>query len=111
MNKRIVKNAAALRALSRANKAVRNSMLSHASMDLVMTLVQLATDIIKGNIALSSVQLRQLRPYERLLKRFIASRTSLRERRAILQKGGFIGILLKPLLGLLGGALGSMGQR
>ena len=105
MNPRLKRNAPALNALAKARKPIQKTMLSNASKDLVLSLVRCASDIIKGNVSLTPRQLKQLMPYEKLLKKFVSSKTALVERRKILQKGGFVGLLLKPLLGLLGSVL------
>jgi hypothetical protein len=103
---RIKKNTEALKTLAKASKSIQKTLLTNASRDLVLTLVQCAKMIIKGNVQLTERQLRALRPYEQLLKRFIATRTPIDERRALLQQGGFIGMLLKPLIpALINGVL------
>ena len=71
MRARLARNAKAVEALGHANKQIRQIMMNRASRDLVLTLVECATDIIKGKISLTPNQLKELRPYEHMLKQFI----------------------------------------
>ena len=96
--------ATTLRALATASRSLRRSMIANADKQLVLTLVKAAREIIKGEIQLTPAQLRRLRPHERSLGDFISSK-SVKSRKKILQKGGFLGVLIGPLLKLATGAL------
>jgi hypothetical protein len=98
------RDAATLRALATASQTLQRSMIARADKRLVLTLVNAAKEIIKGNVKLSPTQLRRLRPYEKTLRELVTSK-SIKNRKKSLQTGGFIGVLLKPLLHLVGGAL------
>lgn len=102
MSKRLERNYAALQALYKANRAIQKSMIAHGSKDLILSLVECVTNIIRGNVKLTPSQLTQLRPYENQLKRFVRKKTSQKERKAILQRGGFLGTIIKPILTFLG---------
>lgn len=102
MSKRVERNLAALQALAKANRAVQKSMISHGSKDFILSLVECASNIIRGNVRLSPAQLRDLQPFEKHLRKFIQKKTSQKQRKSILQRGGFLGAIIKPLLGLLG---------
>ena len=97
-HKKIEKNAEALKTLSKASKSLQKTLLTNASQELVLTLVECAKLILKGDVELTQRQLNALRPYERMLKRFVGARTPLAEKRCLAQQGGFIGMLLKPLI-------------
>ena len=58
-----------------------------------------------GNIRMSQAQLNSLSRYQENIRKLVKRKTSLIEKVAIIQMGGFIGLLLKPLLGVLGGIL------
>lgn len=102
MSKRLERNYAALQALYKANRAIQKSMIAHGSKDFILSLVECVTNIIRGNAKLTPAQLNQLKPYERELKRFVRKKTSQKERKSILQKGGFLGSIVKPVLSFLG---------
>lgn len=100
-SKRIKRNLLAIQALARANQSLQKSMISNANKDFIESLVECAMNIIRGNVPLSSPEFRRLKRYHSLLKDLTKKRVSLKKRRNILQKGGFIGAFLKPLMSLL----------
>jgi hypothetical protein len=104
------RNARALRTLASASSSVRNAMISNADKDLIQTLVHAARDVINGHIKLKRSQLEALRRCEHSLHDFLTAK-DLRTRKRALQSGGFLGLLLRPLVGLLTGALFGGGQR
>jgi len=97
-NQNLQRNAVALHALAKANSNLRKTMVANSNKDFVLALVQIVRDIIKGNVQLTPSQLNRLRPYEILLRRFISAKSSINERKHLLQSGGFLGVLIKPLL-------------
>ena len=104
------RNATALRALATASVHARKTMISNADKELIQTLVHIAQDIINGKIKLTRSQLKRLRSCEHSLHTFVTSR-SLPTRKRALQTGGFLGLILRPLLGLLTGSLFGGGGR
>ena len=104
-------NASAIRALSLASKSIRKSMISNASKDFISSLVDAVKKILKGNVTLTRIQLRQLQPYERMLERFTASKTGLRSRKTLLQQGGFLGALLPTIIGILPDIINSFSNK
>ena len=94
--------------LEKSANATRRAVLYKASKDMVLALVELAKNIIKGNVDLTADQYRRLDARRVDVRTLAHPRTSMRNRKKILQKGGFIGLLLKPALGLLGGLLGGL---
>lgn len=108
---RLTKNAGAIRALAVADNTIRKAMISNASKELILTLVQCAQDIIKGQVTLTTHQLGRLKPYEQLLERFIASKVGTENKKQLLQRGGFLGALVRPLVAVLPQLLQSLGKR
>jgi len=101
MSQRLKRNFAALQALAKASKSIKRSMISNASKDLILSIVECATNVIRSNVDLSPTQYRALKRYRAELESLTKSRTSQSRRKEILQNGGFLGALLRPLLGLL----------
>jgi len=62
-------------------------------------------NVIKGNVPLTSRQMTELRRKRHDLRALSAKKTSLRTKRKILQKGGFLTALLPPILSVLGSLL------
>lgn len=73
----------------------------HASKDLILSLVECAENIIRGNVKLTPLQFRRLKRYRTELERLTKRKASQNNQKTLLQKGGFLGALLGPLLGLL----------
>ena len=110
----LAKNAPAIRALARADKDVQKALLSNASREFMCSLVTVINQVLKGKVSLTRAQLDKLRPYERQLKKFVSSKTPLKERRLLAQggrgqKGGFL-FALGKVLPLALKVLGSLGN-
>lgn len=102
MSKRVERNLEAIRTLSTASHTLRSSLIKSGSKDLVLALVECAENIVKGRVKLNKKQYKQLKRYAKQLKTFLKRNVSEKTRRGILvQKGGFLGALLRPILGLL----------
>ena len=108
---RLKRNAAAIIALNNASDAVKHAILADASRELVLSLVECARNIISGNVHLSPEQFTALGGYSKAIRSLITPSYSIASKKRILQKGGFLGLLLKPLLGALGGLIGGVTGR
>lgn len=64
-----------------------------------------AKNVIKGNVPLSDRQKTNLRRRKKDLRALSVKKTSLRKKRKILQKGGFLTALLPPVLSILSSLL------
>ena len=95
---RIRKHFTDLEYLARAKKAVRSRMLSRASTDLILAIVDVAKALINGEMQLTSKQLSAAKRRKTdILK--LASKGGIRQKRILLeQKGNLIGALLGPLV-------------
>lgn len=99
-----------IRHLATASQSVQKSSISRASRNLIKALCEGAINIIKGNIRLTQTQFRKLQPYQQEVRHLANSKLSIARKKKILtQNGGFLGLLLKPLAGILGGLLGGLG--
>lgn len=97
----IRKRARTLHTLCHMDEASRLAMLPRARKELVMTLVEAAKMILNGKVEISRPQLKQLHRYEKLLRSLISKKSNLETKRQLIQTGGFVGFLLKPLMGLV----------
>ena len=96
-----------LKLLCGAKPAVVKAVLKGASPDLLNALSECSLNILKGHVRLTPTQKRQLSRHRQSLRALAKKKTSGKKRKQILQKGGLLGALLKPALGLVGGLLGS----
>ena len=103
------RNLPMLKLLCGAKPAVIKAVLKGASPDLIDALSECSLNILKGHVRLTSAQKKRLKRYRQSLRALSKKKTSAKRRKQILQKGGFVGALLKPALGiLLGSALGGL---
>ena len=105
---RVRKYADTLRSLQAVDGATRNVVMKSAKTDLILALVDCARAIIGRKVPLTLAQQRAVVGKSDDIKRLVNPRVKDVERRTILQKGGFLGALLGPIVrallpALLGG--------
>lgn len=99
---RVYRNRKLLLELYKTTDLVRNTILSTARKDLIETLVECAQNLIKGNVSISATHYKELKKRKEDVRKFVSGKRSLKLRKEILQTGGFLGLILKPLLKLFG---------
>ena len=99
---------AVLDSVQHMSPTARRRFLANCPKDLLTCFSECALNILKGNVELSRSQLQKLRREKHNLRQLASKRTSLTKKRRILQKGGFIGSLLAPVLSLLAPVVGSL---
>jgi len=67
--------------------------------------VTVCQNVLKGNVPLTNAQMSKLRPRREDLHALSVKKTSLAKKRKIIQKGGFLSVLLAPALSVLAGLL------
>jgi len=81
---------------------LRNCFLLAHPVDCIS---ECAINILHGNVQLSAKQKTALRHNKQNLRRLSIKKTSLKKKRQIIQKGGFLGAIIAPILATLGGSL------
>ena len=56
-------------------------------------------NVLKGRVQLKTEEKRRLQKHKNNLRAFLQENTPLKKKKEIVQKGGFLGALLAPLLG------------
>ncbi len=102
---RLNRNKEALLSLQSASSSLRKIMLQNAKRDLVLALVEIAENIIKGNVKLTSVQLNGLKRKKKHVSVLVDPKRTENEKRKALQVGGFLPLLIGPIASLLGSVL------
>jgi len=97
-----------LRRIHHMGDRARCSVIKNCDKHLINCFCECSKNILKGNIPLKEPQLRKLRREKKNLRALALKKTSLKKKRKILQKGGFIGALLTPVLSILGNILGGV---
>jgi len=94
-----------LKRINRLAEKTKRQYVKKSSKDFLDCLSECAKNVLLGNVPLSSRQNAKLRHSKNDLRLLSDKKTSLRKKRQIVQKGGFLAALLPPVLSLLGGAL------
>ena len=108
MSQRLKKFAPYLRALHKARPKERKAFAKkHCSPEFLKCICECAKNVLVGNVALSPTHKRQLKRHKRLLRKLVLKKTSLKQKKNLIQRGGFLGALLGPIVKVLGGLFGA----
>ena len=100
-----------LKRIQKLGDRAKRKLIKECDKSLIDCFCECSKNILKGNVPLKETQLKKLRREKKNLRSLALKRTSLSKKRKILQKGGFIGALLPPILSITGGLLGGNGAR
>ena len=92
--------------MSRMSDKARRIVIRNCDVELINCFCECCKNILKGNVPLKSNQLTKLRRDKNNVRALALKKTSLRKKRKILQKGGFLGAILAPVLSVLTSLLG-----
>jgi hypothetical protein len=105
---RLKRNLAILEVLSKAPKKQREAIINTATKDQILCLCDCANNILLENINLSPTEIEKLRRYQHLV-RYLAENKNKRKLKKnkdyLVQSGGFLPVLLAPILGAVGSIL------
>lgn len=87
-----------LKRLSRMKDKERKKSIASGSRDFIQCICECVKNLIKGRIPMNACHMKLLARRKQSLRKLALKQTALSKRKEILQKGGFIGLLLKPLL-------------
>ena len=90
--------------LKDADPKLRRAILRHADDDVIKTINEIAYNTLKGNTKLSGKVKNSLNPYKKELRCLKCPKKTLKSKRKLLvQKGGFLPVLIGSILsGLIG---------
>lgn len=94
-----------LKRINKLGDRAKRQYLKKCNKEFVDCVSECAKNVLRGNVPLTTNQKAKLRRNQKNLRSLAIKRTSLKKRRQILQKGGFLAALLPPVLSLLGGVL------
>ena len=95
MSARVKRNLPLLHWLSRAKPKTVKSVLRGVDRDVLDTICEVCLNVLKGNVPMTPQQKRRLSKHKQTLRRLAsASRRSDKVKRALVQKGGFLPLLL-----------------
>lgn len=93
-----------LHVLKNCKPCTRKNILINGSEDLIKTLCEVCFNVLNGNAKVSSKCKNRLRKYKKVLRQLVQSGGSLSVKRKILvQRGGFLPVILSAVLsGIVG---------
>ena len=94
-------NADLLKTLHKCKPNAQKAFISGAPNHLIKLLCEVCLNILKGNVGLKSSEKSKLVKYKSSLRSLAKKSTSQTQRRKLLQRSGFLGAILTPLLGSL----------
>lgn len=98
MSRRLRKHANILQTLNKCHPSVRKLIINNADKDLTNCLGECAHNILKGNVNLSQSEKTRLKKYKTHLRKVANKKSSIKNRKKILQTGGFLPLLLGPII-------------
>jgi hypothetical protein len=111
MSQRVQELLPELKKLGRMQPNKRKKYIKTCSPKFINQLCECVQNLLKGNVPLQMKHLKCLQRYKQSLRKLTLKKTSIVSRKKILQRGGFLGFLLKPLIAglisLIGGFIGS----
>jgi len=95
-----------LKAIKSARASKRRKLIQDADSGLIQAIGESARNCLKGNVPLNRGQFRCLKKHKHSLRRLANKRTPLKTRKRIIQKGGFLGSFLGPIIKAIGSIFG-----
>ena len=90
----------------RSRKEIKD-FINHADKETIQCICECAHNILHGNIPIKKGDIKKLKKYQNVLSTLLDKRSSLKKRKeVIIQKGGFLPLLLSPVLGIVGSLIG-----
>jgi hypothetical protein len=98
--KRLHRNITLLDVLSKATKAQRDALINTATNDQLQCICDCATNILNENIPISDNQYKKLRRFQNQIRYISNSDDNIANKKLVIQKGGFLPVLLTPILSI-----------
>ena len=105
---RLKRNIACLHLLSKATKPQREALINTASYDQIRCICDCAQNFLNENIPFTDTEIKQLLRHQNLIRYLAASknhRDIKHKKNLIIQNGGFLPLLLTPILTVAGSLL------
>jgi hypothetical protein len=107
MSSRVREHAVQLEMWRDASPKLRKQILHYCGKDFLNCVCECIKNVLKGNVPLTSAQKQKLSRHRNKLRVLVLKNTPKKKKIDIIQKGGFLGALITPILSILGGLLGS----
>ena len=107
MSRRVQQLLPVLKQLGRMSTKAKKKFIKTCNKDFVHCICECVRNLLKGRVPIKGNHLKCLARHKQSIRQLALKKTSLTNRKKILQKGGFIGALIPPLISGLGSLLGS----
>lgn len=105
MSKRVKKYAPTLQLLAKCDKKTANAIVKSAKPEFLCCISDICHNILKDRLKLSGKEKRNLSKYKKQIRKIANRSTTNKSKRELIQKGGFLGAILAPLLGSIIGPI------
>ena len=79
-----------------------NRIIDEGGIELVHCICDCVHNILQGNIPVNDIEKERLKRHRECLRKLVNKKTSYREKKQLIQEGGFLGALIPSLVGLVG---------
>ena len=79
-----------------------NRIIDEGGMELVHCICDCVHNILQGNIPVNDIEKERLKRHRECIRKLVNKKTSYREKKQLIQEGGFLGSLIPTLVGLVG---------
>jgi len=101
MSDRVKRYLPVLKRIRKLGNKARREFIRKCDKDFIDCVSECARNLLKGNVPLTKRQMTNLRRKRQDLRVLSKKKTSMRAKRKIVQKGGFLFALLPPVLSVL----------
>jgi hypothetical protein len=108
MSARVQKMLPELKRISRMKEKDRKKFIATCGKDVIHCICECSKNLLKGNLPLKQRQLKSLSRHKHWLRKLALKKTTLSKRKNILQKGGFLHLLIPTLVSSLSGLVGNL---
>lgn len=107
-SKRIKEHLPLLQYLAKGKPKIRKAIIEESDSDVMKVLCECAANTINGNVKLPPSHFKKLKRYKKQLRLLSNKKVGVKQKKKVLQTGGFLGALLNAVLPTLAGLVGSL---
>ena len=105
---RLVKNKEFLVLLSKCKPKLRKALVSGSDKEALYAILECVLNVCNGNVHINSDDFMKLKPYNRTFKKLIDKKIDIgQKRKIIIQKGGFLQVLIPAIISGLASIISS----
>src|SRR5215813_13051840 len=109
MSESLRKHASLLKLLHKASPRLKQAILKQkCNKEFIGCISNCCLNLLKGNVELTRDQLHKHRRKRKVIRKLADKKTPLSTKKKLIQKGGFLSLLLPPLIGTLESLFGGL---